>query len=139
MNNLLDLIFDEDIIKLEEVLNYNINKEINFIDKSLNITPLICAIDTNNIAIVELILKHKANPNFTSQGLSLPLIHAMEIAVEAEDYGNKNEISNEVIIKLLEHGAKIDEENYDGLTPYEFSKNYHIPAQKLFESIMNKS
>jgi len=135
-NNILDLIFAEDINDLKNKLVETDPSQINLVDESLNLTPLICAIDTNNEEIVKAILDAKADPNFKANGLSLPLIHAIEIAVEMEDYNpNINEISTRVIELLIKYGADINQKNYDGVTPIEFSKNYPVAAYNLFQKL----
>jgi ankyrin repeat protein len=116
--NIIDSIFDEDIINIEISLKQLSIDEINLVDEKLNLTPLICAIDTDNKTIVEMILKAGADVNFTKKGLSLPIIHAMEIAVEAEDYSDD-----------------VDEVSNDGVTPTKFAKDYHIPAQEFFKTL----
>jgi ankyrin repeat protein len=135
-NNILDLIFEEDINSLKNKLLETKPSQINLVDENLNLTPLICAIDTDNEEIVKAILDAKADPNFTANGLSLPLIHAIEIAVEAEDYNpDVNETSTRIIELLIKYGADINQKNYDGVTPIEFSKNYHVAAYNLFRKL----
>lgn len=137
-NNILDLIFEQNIIGLNKELVETDSSVMNLVDKNLNLTPLICAIDTNNEEIVEALLKAKANPNFTSNGLSLPLIHAIEIAVEMEDYDSTiSKISTSIIELLIKYGADINQKNYDGNTPIEFSENYHVNAYNLFQQLDN--
>jgi ankyrin repeat protein len=135
-SDLIDIIFNEDLIALEKIAEAK-DFNVNFLDEKLNITPLICAIDTNNEKIVDLVLKLGADPNFTSEGLSLPLIHAIEIAVEAEEYSEEPiEISITIIKNLIQYGAKINAVNFDGKTPIEFSLNYHPPAYELFSKML---
>lgn len=79
----LDDIFDESIDKVRDTIKNNKALDLNFIDQELNISPLICAIDTVSPEIVELLLNNGANPNLMGSGMSLPLYHAIELA---EDY-----------------------------------------------------
>lgn len=52
-------------------------------------TPLLAAIDSGNIDMVEFLLKNGADPNFLDSRINTPLIEAIEIAVENNDYLEK--------------------------------------------------
>ena len=78
----LDHIFNENIDKVKEIIESNKGLGLNFINKELNTTPLICAIDAVNPEIVELLLNKGSNPNLGHNGLSLPLYHAIKSRYE---------------------------------------------------------
>jgi ankyrin repeat protein len=133
---ILDIIFDENLSELSKILTSLTSDEINFVDEKLNLTPLTCAIETNNYEIVKSVLNKGANPNFCKQNISLPLINAIEISVLAEDHSQgEKKFSTNIIELLIKFGADINLPNYDGETSIEFAKDYHPLAQKLFEKL----
>lgn len=64
-----------------------------------------------------------------------------ELLGEGVDINNINETkdSNDIIKLLLEFGANLNIKDRDGENAYEFAKGYHIPAQKLFESVIKNN
>jgi ankyrin repeat protein len=130
----LDSIFNGNIDKVKEVIENNKDLELNFINKELNITPLICAIDAINPEIVELLLNNGSNPNFMHTGLSLPLYHAVELAEEAADYDEADDPKLLGIIELLiKNGADVHLTNYNGKSPYQYAESRYFSAKKIFD------
>lgn len=130
----LDSIFNENISKIKEAIENNKDLELNFINKELNITPLICAIDALNPEIVELLLNNGSNPNFMHTGLSLPLYHAVELAEEAADYdGTDDQKLIEIIELLIKSGADMHLANYNGKSSYLYAESRYLPAKKIFD------
>ena len=70
-------------------------------------TPLIAAIASNRLALVQAVLELGANPNYMSKNSALPLIFAIESAISADDYGSDEEaaMSINIIKLLLQYGA----------------------------------
>lgn len=133
----LDDIFDESIDKVLNAIKNNKDLDINIIDQKLNISPLICAIDTLSPEIVELLLNNGANPNLMGSGMSLPLYHAVELAEEAEDYQSPNVPKILEIIKLLlAAGADPHLNNYNETSAYEYAEIRYLPAKKIFDSYL---
>lgn len=130
----LDDIFDESIDKVRDAIKNNKDLDLNFIDQELNISPLICAIDTVSPEIVELLLNNGANPNLMGSGMSLPLYHAIELAEEAEDYKGFDDPKLLEIIKLLVvGGANPHLNNYNDTSAYEYAEIRYLPAKKIFD------
>lgn len=130
----LDSIFNENTNNIKEVIENNKDLELNFINDELNITPLICAIDSVNPEIVQLLLSNGANPNFMHTGLSLPLYHAIELAEEALDCdGIDDPKLLEIIELLIKNGADIHLTNYTGKSPYQYAESRYLPAKKIFD------
>ena len=126
------LIFEEKFEEAKEIIS-NSYSELNKINYKNN-TPLLAAIDTDNVDFIRFLLEHRADPNYLIEGVDLPLNYAIETSVEAEDYlDDVEEISVVIIQLLLDYGADIMKADNFGKTPFELAKNYHIPAQKLFE------
>ncbi|MCD7899729.1 MAG: ankyrin repeat domain-containing protein [Bacteroides sp.] len=136
--NLTTLLFNE---RFDEAQNFIIENtpNLNYVSAQ-NSTPLLVAIGTGNLNVVEILLKYGADPNFMDERINTPLIEAIEIAVEESEYNSTfNEEPRVDIIKLLlKYGAKIDLVDNLGRTPVSFAQNYHLPAQKLFEGITDK-
>lgn len=102
------------------------------------LTPLMTSLDgTNNMEIKEYLLMKGADPDFSTENDWLPLHSAVELAVEAEDYGNTAFITTKEIELLIKYGANPNKQTKWKQTPYQMSINYNLQAQKLFEKFMN--
>lgn len=135
--DLAKLIFEEKFNDAKKWIIEN-NADLNSVNDQMN-TPLLAAIDADDIKFVRFLLEKGANPNYLEEGVNLPLNYAIEISVEAEDYlSDINEVETEVIELLLEYGANIKKKDNFGRSPYDFAKNYHVPARKLFEKLSTK-
>ncbi len=73
------------------------------------------------------------------QVYTLPLNLTVDVSFETSknDSGAKTG-SLEMIELLLDFGAEIKNADKDGENAYEFVKDYHLQAQKLFEDMMKK-
>ncbi|MEZ0609902.1 ankyrin repeat domain-containing protein [Fibrella sp. WM1] len=106
---------------------------VNFEDEKGN-TPLLVAIETFNTELVELLLSSGADPNkFTDY--ATPLNAAIDVSVEAYKNEETEVCSTDIIERLLAHGANVMLADKKGRTAYDFAKNYHLPAEKLFNSL----
>lgn len=131
----LDLIFEQNLVEVSNIISRERIKDLNFVYDKLNVTPLICAIDSGNSQMVELILANGANPNYLNEGLSLPLYYTIEIAEEAEDSNSDGEDELLEIIKLLvKYGADFHFVNFDGKTPYEYASSRYQKAKIIFDN-----
>lgn len=104
-------------------------------------SPLLIAISNSNYKSVEFLLENGANPNPNPDKVyTLPLNLTIDTAVETTK-NNIDEVedSTDIIKPLLEFGAKFNIKDREGESAYEFAKGYHIPAQKLFEAMINKN
>jgi ankyrin repeat protein len=84
-------IFHQNISEVANVIENAHDFDINFWNKESNETPLSCAIEAESSTIVELLLNNGADPNSTAEGISLPLLQAIEIGREANDYNSEGE------------------------------------------------
>lgn len=128
------LIFEEKFDQAKSIIakgNIDLNRK-----NDNNNTPLLAAIDTDNIAFIEFLIRHGADVNYLVKGVDLPLNYAIETSVEAEDYlPDVTVLNTDIIQLLLAHGADIMKPDNFGNTPFEFAQNYHLPAQALFEKM----
>lgn len=135
MEDLPTLIFNG---KFEEAKAYfkSHQVDLNVISDKGN-TPLLLAIDTGNLDMIEFLLEHNADPNLLVANINTPLIEAIEYAVEENDYiyHQEGEPRLDVIELLLKYGADMHLKDDSGRTPVSFAENYHLPAQQLFEKI----
>jgi len=99
-----------ELIKL--LINYNV--DINFQNKFQGRTALTIASEDNNKGIVELLLKHEANPNIQDNNKMTALLYACKC-------GNI-----ECVELLLKHGADPKNYNIYGQTAYNISKTTEI-------------
>jgi len=107
--------------------------DLNYLDSNGD-SPLLIAIETGNLEMIELLLIKGASPNFC--GYTLPLNAAIDIAVASTKSANTVlEDSTEIIELLLKYGADINQKDNAGESAIDFAKDYHISAQKLFEKI----
>jgi len=135
--DLARLIFKEKLNEAENWISEN-DPILNSVNDKMN-TPLLAAIDVGNVVFIRFLLEKGANPNYLVEGINLPLIYAIEIAVEEEDYSDDiDEPKIDIIELLIEYGADIMKKDDLGRSPYEFAKNYHVAARKLFEKIASK-
>ena len=132
---LLEAVFNKNISKIEKLLKQGAN--INYIDSKRD-NALLISIRNNNFDMVKYLLENGANPNPDFQTVyMLPLQEAIDTSVQIVNYNLNIEKEPMDIIKLLiEYGANILQKNENGEDAYSFAKNYHIPAQKLFEKII---
>ncbi|MBC8152129.1 MAG: hypothetical protein H7Z72_04395 [Bacteroidetes bacterium] len=130
-NNFIEDIFQEN---MKNVLGYlKTGGSINFVDER-DSTPLLTAIETDSYELVKLLLDAGANPNLATDYAS-PLTSAIDVSMEAYKNDGLPQPSTAIIELLLFHGADIHMPNNKGRNPYEFAKNYHLPAHKLFDSL----
>lgn len=135
--DLTTLIFEEKFQEAKSLIVKN-NVELNYVNDKMN-TPLLAAIDADNIDFIRYLLEKGANPNYLTEGVNLPLIYAIEISVESADYlDTSDQVEIKVVELLLEYGADIMKKDNFGRTSFEFSKNYHVSARKLFENTISK-
>ena len=130
------MIFEEKFDEVKKIITQN-DINLNAVNVKKN-TLLLAAIDTDNINFIKFLLEQGADSNYLTKGIDLPLNYAIETSVEAEDYmDDVDEVKTDIIELLLEYGADMMKEDNFNRSPYEFAKNYHIPAQKLFEKMKN--
>lgn len=132
--------FIEDIFQenMKNVLEYlKSGGSINFVDERDG-TPLLTAIETDNYELVKLLLIAGANPNLATDYAS-PLTSAVDVSMEAYKNDGLPQPSTAIIELLLFHGADIHMPNNKGRSPYDFAKNYHLLAQKLFDDLKGGS
>ena len=81
-------------------------EEINLEDED-GVTPLLAAIASNRLELVHVIMELGASPNHTSVKATLPLIFAIDSAIQTDDYSSDEEaaMSVDIIRFLLENGA----------------------------------
>ena len=136
-NQLLDAVVSDNQNIVSRLLQRGANVEC---VSAFQQTPLELAIDNNLLEMAEFLLENGSNPNST-YGNSLPLITAIDAAVETSKNNDDVESDSiEMIELLLEYGADILQvDPNDGKNAYEFAKDYHIPAQRLFEQRLGLS
>lgn len=133
-----DSIFQQDIDSVVKTLRTESELDLSRIHPEFNTTPLICAIDSDSVEMVELLLRHGANPNVVGNGMSHALNHTMELAIEADDYEPGDYKEQLLILKLLiEYGADVNLKNYTGETAYEYAKERFLPAKSIFDDLLN--
>ena len=103
--------------------------------------PLNAAIASSRNEVIELLLQLGADPNYTSEETRLPLIVAIDYALEEEDYNpDVNDARIDMIETLLKYNAdasKIDVQ--EEVNAYEYSKQRHPAAEAILErAIKNK-
>ncbi len=93
------------------------------------------AIEADSPNMVQFVIEQGGNPNFMTDKLAHPLHLAMEMALEAFDYGPPREkVSVEVLQKLIEGGADVHLVCLvNKQTPYNTSQKYCIEIRKFFE------
>ncbi len=135
---LLEQIYESNLNRIKELLGEG--ADINYIDKNMD-SPLLMAISNNNYTLVKFLLENGANPNPDPDKVyTLPLNLAIDVAVETTKNNiNETKDSTDIIKLLLEFGANLNIKDRDGKNAYEFAKGYHIPAQKLFESVIKNN
>ncbi len=127
---------------LQDIRNYyTIHKDEINKPNERGATPLSAALASARIEVVELILQLGADPNYTSEKTTLPLIRAIDYAMEEEDYNpDVDETRIDTIETLLKYNAdasKIDVQ--EGVNAYEYSKRRHPAAEAILErAIKNK-
>ncbi|MCA6363914.1 MAG: hypothetical protein IM638_12820 [Bacteroidetes bacterium] len=133
-NKLKEAIFVEDINLINDILEKITPDEFSFVDEKLNTNALSSAIGTNNPIVVDVILNNGADVNFTKPGFPLPLIEALENAMNTIDYGD-SDIENcvNILELLLKSGADIYRKNYNDVTPLEYAQKYYPAALEIFE------
>lgn len=133
--DLANLIFEERLREAEKWISEN-QPDLDCVNDQFN-TPLLAAIDLCIPGFVAFLLERGADPNYLTKGVNLPLIQAIEIAVEEEDYSEDiDEARTDIIGLLIDHGADILKKDDFGRSPYDFAKNYHLSARKLFELLL---
>lgn len=134
-------VYEDDLVLVKKILSETKNLDLDAFDAPPDEggeVLLSQAIGNWNIDMVELLLRNGADPNIKVWEGSL-LHLAIDISVERTK-NNDDILEDDIsIIKLLvEYGADISIKDDEGKTPYEFAKNYHIPAEKYlaqFEKI----
>ncbi len=101
---LSDAIVKGDTLQVNQILRSYKAIADNYLDAKQNLTPLTLAIKKNKTQIVEILLKHKANPDKPT-GRKTPLIYAIQS-------GNA-----EIVRLLLEFGAEVNTIDKDGYSP----------------------
>lgn len=120
-SELLAAINNEDISEIKALIEKGTN--LNLPDPQNNATPLYLAAMKNNPEIVELLLKHGANPNFieTDGNTAIEMAIIMHTA-----YGVFPDMANnnlKIIQLFLEYGLDPHMPNKQGTTPYEFANH----------------
>ena len=106
---------------------------MNYVDDKQN-SPLLIAVETNNLELIILLLENGANPNMEET-----YTNAIDIAVEAtKNDDTVLEDSTEIIELLLKYGDDMNQKDIRGKSAVDFAKYYHKPAQRLFEQIIPK-
>lgn len=136
MNNelndrLIRAVMEEDLPSIKQLLAQS--ADVEYVNKNQN-TPLLVAVNNDIISAAEVLLQHGADPN-SKKGHNLPLQLAIEVAVDMSlGYDDVESDSTEMVELLLAYGADILQvDPNDGKNAYEFAKDYHTPAQRLFE------
>ena len=133
-NDLVELIFQEKYDDVKTMLGTSIN--VDYVDSREN-TPLLTAIETANHELVKLLLDSGANPNLDTDYAS-PLTAAIDVSMEAFKNSGLPAPPIDIINLLVTYGADIWKLNKNGQSAYSFAKDYHIPAQRLFDELNNK-
>jgi ankyrin repeat protein len=114
--------------------------DVNFIEIETKTTPLLIAVSNFYLDMAKLLLENGANPNPDSNSVyTLPLNEAIDSAVQMMLYDESMEkYPTEMIELLLNYKADILMKDKDGHSAYDFAKDYHPEACKLFEDILKK-
>lgn len=106
MSPLIRAVYEDDIIKVKELLKKN--KDVNIHFTSLKITPLMLAAQRGNAEMMQLLIDHKADVNAKSKTGWTPLMFAIMQDTD-RDYLKPIQI-------LLENNADVNSQNNSGLT-----------------------
>jgi hypothetical protein len=127
-------------INIDQLRDYfESNKSIINTEDPTGATPLTAGIASNRYDVVKTLLELGADPNYTSTKATLPLIFAIDVAIDIDDYGDEenNEMPINIIKLLLEYGASLEtvdiQEEENAL---EYVKGRHPVAEQIFNSII---
>lgn len=127
---LLDAITNEDSALVQACLRAG--ADVNHLSAA-GISPLLVAVDTMNVGLVETLLQHGANPNPDPQQVyALPLNVAVDVAIQAVLNGHMALISNETVALLVQHGADYTVKDRSGKSAVETAVNYNSAAENFF-------
>ncbi len=129
---LLQAVFKEDLDLVRRYVQEG--GDVNYISAKEN-SPLLIAVDTMNVELVKFLLAQGANPNPPPQAVyALPLNAAVDVAVQAVLNEETEELLNETIELLVQHGADYTIKDKSGKNALELSINYNRAAREFFES-----
>lgn len=99
---------------------------LNAVDAVSGKTPLMQAVEQEDVRFIELLLFHGASVHAKGFDGWAPLHLAVDIAIDAtiQSNGKQGTEPVSVIALLLEHGADIHSQTDDGLTPLDIAKAY---------------
>ena len=113
--------------------------DINYIDEQGE-SAVMVAIGTNNLELVQLLINNGADLNPDPNDVfTLPLCLAVDSAVEQSKWNEEiKEDSIDIIELLVSNGADILSKDKNDESALDLATGYHIPAQQLFERVLNK-
>jgi ankyrin repeat protein len=109
-------------------------EEINLEDED-GVTPLLAAIASNRLELVRALIELGASPNYTSSKATLPLIFAIDSAIQTDDYSSDEDaaITVDIIKFLLDNGASpIIVDVVEGENAYDYCVHNFSDVEYLF-------
>ena len=135
MEELNKAIFEEDLIEVNRILEAGCNLDD---ADSTGKTPLIQAVEQEDIRFVELLLSYGASINASGFNGWAPIHMAVDIAMDAtiQSDGKPGTEPLSVIALLVQHGANLQQTTDEGYTPLDIAKKYK--SKKIIEYLETK-
>jgi ankyrin repeat protein len=136
MDNLGKAIFEEDLNLVNQILEAGC--ELNVADAITGKTPLMQAVEQENVRFIELLLNYGASVNAVGYKGWGPLHLAVDISVDGtiQSEGKPGTEPVSIIKLLIDHGADLDQTTDDGFTPLKIAQNYQ--CKKIVEFLSNE-
>jgi ankyrin repeat protein len=132
-NQLIKVIAGEDLATVKQLMQAG--ADVNYFTPKEN-SPLLVAIDTMNVELVQFLLDQGADPNPDPQkGYALPLNIAVDVAVQAFLNEEAESISNETVELLVRYGADYTKKSKNGRNAAEVAGTYNRVASAYFNSL----
>lgn len=132
-NQLIKAVAGEDLAAVKQLVQAG--ADVNYFTPKED-SPLLVAIDTMNVELIQFLLDQGADPNPDPQkGYALPLNIAVDIAVQAFLNEEADSISNETVELLVRYGADYTKKSKNGRNAVEMARNYNNVASTYFDSL----
>ena len=132
-NQLIKAVAGEDLVTVKQLVQAG--ADVNYFTPKAD-SPLLVAIDTMNVELVQFLLDQGADPNPDPQkGYTLPLNIAVDVAVQAFLNEEAESISNETVELLVRYGADYTKKSKNGRNAAEVAGTYNSVASAYFNSL----
>ena len=133
-NKLVNAIIEDDLYQVYSIINSG-GVNFNAIDEH-GMTPLMHAVESENIRLIELFITLGSNVNKAGHEGFTALHHAVDISIDGtiQNGGKQGEEPLSIIKLLIDNGADLSKKTEKGETPLDIANTYN--AHKVMEFLI---